>query len=204
MVAKITFFPVGNGDMTLIETESGKKILIDCRIRKGSDHPDVLTQLRDRLTRDSEDRLYVDLFVWSHPDKDHCQGIEEYFHLGLPEDWSSSEDLIFINEIWSSPLVYRRAGRTHTLCDDAKALNKEVKRRVQYYKDNSPQNIGNYVLILGEDENGKTDDIQNIVLQLDDTRNHINGNYDYTFSALLLAPSPKSEHDGNPPFFNRS
>ena len=33
MVAKIAFFPVGNGDMTLVELESGRKILIDINIR---------------------------------------------------------------------------------------------------------------------------------------------------------------------------
>ncbi len=49
MSAKITFFPVGNGDMTLLETESGKKILIDCRIRKGDEYPDVSRMLRDTL-----------------------------------------------------------------------------------------------------------------------------------------------------------
>nr|MBF4322767.1 hypothetical protein [Vibrio anguillarum] len=120
MVAKITFFPVGNGDMTLIETESNKKILIDCRIRKGNDFPDVLTMLRDKLDRDSNKRLYIDLFVWSHPDEDHCQGIQDHFHLGTPENWNAEKDLIFINEIWSSPLVYRRASKTHKLCEDAK------------------------------------------------------------------------------------
>ena len=32
MSAKICFFPVGNGDMTLIQTEDEKNILIDCRL----------------------------------------------------------------------------------------------------------------------------------------------------------------------------
>lgn len=31
--AKITFFPVGNGDMTLVMTESGRWLLIDANIR---------------------------------------------------------------------------------------------------------------------------------------------------------------------------
>ena len=33
MTATITFFPVDNGDMTLIELESGRKILMDVNIR---------------------------------------------------------------------------------------------------------------------------------------------------------------------------
>ena len=72
MTAKISFFPVGNGDMTLIQTEDGKNILIDCRIRDGKEHPDVRSQLREKLSRNDEGRLFVHLFIWSHPDSDHC------------------------------------------------------------------------------------------------------------------------------------
>ncbi len=58
MKAKLNFFPVGNGDMTLIETESGKTILVDINIRAAADDPDdetpdVATKLRDRLKRDA-------------------------------------------------------------------------------------------------------------------------------------------------------
>lgn len=61
MSAKICFFPVGNGDMTLIQTEDDKNILIDCRIRDGEEHPDVRTQLREKLPRNNEGRLFVHL-----------------------------------------------------------------------------------------------------------------------------------------------
>ena len=64
MYSKISFFPVGNGDMTLIETESGRKIIIDMNIRTAADDPDdeipdVAKMLRERLRRDSAGRLYV-------------------------------------------------------------------------------------------------------------------------------------------------
>lgn len=39
MTAKLTFFPVGNGDMTLIRLESGRAILIDVNIRVSADDP---------------------------------------------------------------------------------------------------------------------------------------------------------------------
>lgn len=62
MTATIKFFPVGNGDMTLITTNSGKNILIDCNIRSGKECPDVVKQLRECLPRDSKNRLaYVQL-----------------------------------------------------------------------------------------------------------------------------------------------
>lgn len=40
MTACISFFPVGNGDMTLVETEGGHRILIDMNIRAAADDPD--------------------------------------------------------------------------------------------------------------------------------------------------------------------
>ena len=33
MANYMTFFPVGNGDMTLIQTKTNKYIMIDCNIR---------------------------------------------------------------------------------------------------------------------------------------------------------------------------
>lgn len=196
MAARIVFFPVGNGDMTLIETDSGKKVLIDCRFRDPKNFPDVNEMLRERLDRDSEGRLYVDLFVWSHPDEDHCQRMDEHFHLGDPKDWSKDKDLIFINEIWSSPIVYRRANKNnHKLCEAAKALNKEVKRRVNKYKDDKIMDHGNYVLILGDEEEDKIKDVPEIVVGIDETISNINETSDYTFEGLLLGPSKKSDLD---------
>lgn len=193
MAAKVTFFPVGNGDMTLIDTDSERKILIDCNIRANEDFPDVNKQLREKLSRDSNGRLFIDVFIWSHADEDHCRGISEYFHLGTSDDWSEKKDLIFIREIWSSPIVFRRASKNHTLSQDAKDLNKEVKRRVNKFKNDNTMVVGDYVTILAEDENGKTDDIKEIVLNLDDHISKINGIIDTSFEAKLLGPSPKSE-----------
>ena len=135
MTAKLSFFPVANGDMTLVRTEKGNNILIDMNIRaeaddEDDDTPDVGEMLRAKLSKDADGRLYVDALLLSHPDQDHCRGLRNHFHLGPPDDWKDEEDLIFIREIWSSPMVFRRASKNHTLCKDAKAFNKEAKRRV--------------------------------------------------------------------------
>lgn len=194
MTATIKFFPVGNGDMTLITTNSGKNILIDCNIRSGKEYPDVVKQLKECLHRDSKNRLFVDFFVWSHPDEDHCKGIREHFHLGEPSGWKKDDDKILINEVYSSPIVFRRAEKNSkknslTLCEDAKAFNKEIKRRVNLYKKNKKLGqIGDLVKVLGEDEKGKTDDIQSIVYKLDSEIKMTND-----LTAKLLGPSPISE-----------
>jgi hypothetical protein len=198
MSAKITFFPVGNGDMTLLELESGRTVLIDINIRAVADDadddtPDVAKMLRGRLRRDTQGRLYVDAFLMSHPDKDHSTGFRKHFHVGPPEEWSKSADKIFIREIWSSPMVFRRASRNHVLCDDAAAFNAEARRRVKRFRDSGgflPE--GDRILILGEDEDGKTDDLSATLVKVDQVFSRVNGQYDSSLSARLLAPQPKS------------
>lgn len=210
MASKISFFPVGNGDMTLIETESGRKIMIDMNIRTAADDPDdktpdVANMLKDRLDRDSADRLYVDALLISHPDQDHCNGLSKHFHLGSPDKWSKISDKVFIREIWSSPMVFRRASRNHVLCDDAKAFNTEARRRVQEFRDNGSEvDDGDRIRILGEDENGKTDDLDEILVRVDETFSYINGQYDSTMAARLLGPLPKLDDDDDILFKNNS
>lgn len=201
MVAKVTFFPVGNGDMTLIELESGRRILIDVNARAAADDPDddtpdVMQMLRTRLDHDSEGRRYVDAFLLSHPHRDHCTGLRNHFHLGPPADWTKTSDKILIREIWSSPLVFRRASRLKTLCDDAKAFTTEARRRVQRFRDaNDAVTDGDRILILGEDEGGKTDDLRPILITVDSAFSRVNGHDDSSMQARLLAPHPRSEDE---------
>lgn len=199
MVAKISTFQVGNGDMTLIELESGARILIDMNIRAAADDPDddtpnVAEDLRNRLSRDVAGRLYVDVLLISHPDQDHCTGLRNHFHLGLPSEWSESADKIFIRELWSSPMVFRRASSQHRLCDDAKAFNTEARRRVARFRAMYGfVSDGDRILILGEDENGKTDDLGAILVKAGETFSRINGQYDLSVTARLLAPQPPAD-----------
>ena len=199
MTATLSFFPVGNGDMTLVKTEEGHKILIDMNIRAAADDPDddtpdVAAKLRDKLSRDARERLYVDALLVSHPDEDHCRGLRGHFHLGPPDGWSENADKIFIREIWSSPMVFRHALRDRVLCEDAKAFNTEARRRVQRFRE-SPLSIGDgdRILILGEDENGKTDGLQDILVRVDQEFSWINGRTDQSMTARLLAPLPADD-----------
>ena len=205
MTAQLSFFPVGNGDMTLVQTEGGNRILIDMNIRSAADDPDdetpdVAAKLRDKLVRDAAGRLYVDVLLLSHPDEDHCRGLRRHFHLGPPDEWSKSADKIVIRQIWSSPMVFRRASRQHVLCDDARTFNAEARRRVRVFRD-TPWSVGDgdRILILGEDEDGKTDDLQGILVRVDHQFSRVNGQHDHSMTALLLAPLPTDDDDDDPP-----
>ena len=201
MTAHLSFFPVGNGDMTLVQTEEGHNILIDMNIRTAADNPDddtpdVAAKLRDKLSRDAAGRLYVDALLVSHPDEDHCRGLRKHFHLGPPDKWSKGADKILIREVWSSPMVFRRASRRHVLCEDARAFNAEARRRVRVFR-NSPWDVGDgdRILILGEDEDGKTDDLKEILVPVDHQFSRVNGEHDTSMTALLLAPLPTDDDD---------
>lgn len=201
MSATISFFPVGNGDMTLIKLESGRTILLDVNIRGSADDPDDSTadvgaELRKRLRRDGDDRLYVDVFSLSHMDQDHCGGIRKHFHLGPPDEFDPEAEKIFIRELWSSPMVFRRASRNRPLCEDAKAFNKEARRRVAYYRDtDGAVGHGDRIQIMGRDQNGKTDDLGAILVEVDCLVTKINGVIDGTMTARLLGPLPKSDDE---------
>lgn len=190
-VPNITFFPVGNGDMTLLELESGTRILVDINIREPSDDVrDVAKDLRDRLTTDEKGRPYIDAMVLSHPDEDHCRGLEKHFHLGALADYDNNAEpkKIVIREMWSSPLIFRRASSKHTLCDDAKAWNKEARRRVNLFREHGIGENGDLILVLGEDQNGKTDGLEDILVCPEKTISEVAGKAQSNFGALLLGP----------------
>jgi hypothetical protein len=209
MAAKITFFSVGCGDMTLIRLADFDvtTILIDSNIRVAADDPsdstpDVARALRKRLLKDEKDRPFVNVFLLSHPDKDHCSGLSKHFWLGEPDGYPDDklpeeEKRIIIRELWSSPMVFRRHSKNHTLCPDAKEFNAEARRRVEHWRQYRSAVVGNQILIMGEDEDGKTDDLVSILIKCGDTFSTINRNSASSayFSARLLAPMPRQEDD---------
>jgi hypothetical protein len=114
-----------------------------------------------------------------------------HFHLGPPADWVRSSNKILIREMWSSPIVFRRADKkNHTLCEDAKAWAREARRRVQLFKDFGFASDGDRVKILGEDIDGKTDGLRAILVKLEETFETIYSVSDPSFVARLLAPRP--------------
>lgn len=200
MTAKIEHFRVGCGDQTLITLESGKTLLIDCHIRAAADAanddtPDVARQLKDRLKIDTEGRPYVDVMMLSHPDKDHIGGFAKHFHTGPVSAYVKGSNKIIVREMWSSPLVFRRASKNHTLCDDAKAWATEARRRVKKYRDAGWADQGDKILIMGEDINGKTDGLSAIQVRGGETWSTIGGTWENNFEGLLLAPNKPRDED---------
>jgi hypothetical protein len=209
MATSITFFKVCNGDMTLIKLGDVDRttLVIDVNIRKDADDPngdkpDVAKHLRDRIQKDVKGRPYVDAFLLSHPDADHCRGLEKHFYLGPLSDYPDDdkpqkEKRIVIREMWSSPIVFRRQSKNHTLCLDAQAWAKEARRRVALNKSRGfAVGDGDRIQIMGKDINGKTDDLSSIRRDVDSTFSSINGKESAWFKAKLLGPfDPQCDED---------
>lgn len=98
--------------------------------------------------------------------------------------------------MWSSPVVFRRASKSHVLCDDAKAWAKEARRRVKLYREIGTSTVeGDRILIMGEDEDGKTDDILDIVIKTEGLATRLNRAAAGPFEARLLAPLPQGDDE---------
>ncbi|UCP11537.1 metallohydrolase [Pseudomonas sp. MM213] len=191
--------------MTLVRLADTRvtTILIDCHIRAAADNPNddtpnVGRALRERLIYDKDGRPFVDAFLLSHPDQDHCGGLRKHFWLGHPDDYPDDdldrwEKRIIIRELWSSPLVFRRRSKNHTLCDDASAFNKEARRRVKHWRDHRWASSGNRIQIMGEDVDDKTDDLRAILVKAGEWFSTIDGSSSSLFRAQLLAPAPHED-----------
>ena len=212
----ITFFPVGNGGMTLIRLNDGlydslkTTILIDINIRDVSssedDICDVAQELRDRLPIDSKKRPYVDAFILTHHDDDHISGFKENFHVGSLDDYKVPKDdetpKIVIRELWSTSRFCKQASDNYSLSDDAKEFNKEMRRRVKLFEDNQYiQPEGERAIIVGKYPDGKTDGIDLITRGIGTAFSKINErNIGTKFEGFILGPLEQQDNEQDEDF----
>lgn len=158
----IKFYPVGNADCTFIKLSNNKTVIIDCQIRDNliengkQIYFDVKNDLLSELKKDAEGRPFVDLFICTHPHKDHCDGFGANFFHGLPNDYDKDKDKnkIIIGELWVTP-----RGIGNQLADCAEDVRVEAKRRRTIYDSNKNYNgdYGNYLRIVGYDKDKEFD-----------------------------------------------
>ena len=212
----ITYFPVGNGGMTLIRLNDiyQTAFLIDINIRDTSsqedDICDVAQELRDRLLTDTKKRPYVDAFILTHHDDDHIHGFIEHFHLGSLEEYTEPKDdelpKIVARELWCTPKFWKQASDNYTLSDDAKGFNKEMKRRVQLFRDNKKiQPEGDRAIIVGEDSDGKTEGLDNILKIIDSSFSKMNEhNLSEKLEGVILGPLDQTADEPDEDFNDKN
>lgn len=97
---KITLFPVGNADTSLIELANGKKILIDyADMRDATKDDDRRVDLPEELKRLMGEEKTIDVVVFTHLDSDHIKGSPKFFNL-LHADIYQSQERFDIEEMW--------------------------------------------------------------------------------------------------------
>lgn len=98
----VIFYPVGNGDTSLIQTENNKFILMDFYQTSNStdsEKPeyDISDALRKKLK--NEKKSSIDIVVFTHADKDHINGSTDFFQLEHASKYQGG-DRIAIDELW--------------------------------------------------------------------------------------------------------
>jgi len=175
-----------------LNDQSKTTLLIDCSLSSEAiaGHCDVAEELFSRLPRDSAKRPYVDAFILTHRHDDHIKGFSDNLHLGPVSDYKTPKDgergKIIIRELWTNDFYNERESENYVLCEDAKAFNKEAKRRVKLYTENRKvQGVGDRVIIVGK----RTEETEGITYEVGTTFTKFNEvELSSKLDGLLLGP----------------
>lgn len=129
----VTFYPVGNGDTSLIETKNGKLILMDFYQTTNSTDPnkpefDVDAALRAKLK--AADRDYFDVVAFTHADRDHISGSTAFFHLEHAKKYQG-DDRIFIKELWVPAAMLLKIEDDNSEAEEFILWRREARHRLK-------------------------------------------------------------------------
>lgn len=203
----ITYFPVGNGDTSLIALSDGATIVIDLNvIEAASDESDdtrydVHSHLLKEAKRDSKKRPYHDAFILSHPDQDHNRGFEKVFYTGDPTKYSEQDKKhgrIIIDELWFAPRIFS-PHEEKKLSEEAKAFQKEARRRMKLYQSGAKERSepGNRIRIIGYSDNPELKGLEDVITAPGSSLNLINGSKKDDFEFFVHAPFKKDTDSGD-------
>lgn len=190
----IKYYPVCNGDQSLITLADKTTILIDCNIREGAkgddneDLYDVHEDLLNSIQKDSKGIPFVDVFILTHGDQDHCRGFSKNFYQGDPSKYSDADkknNLIRVDAMWFSPMI----AEEHTN-DDEDAYQKEAERRLELHRknDSKKDDAGNRIRIIGYDGNKKYEDLDDMRSIPGDIVTRFNDKEQDNFSIFIHSP----------------
>ncbi len=189
----IKYYPVGNGDQSLIILKDGTTIMVDCNIRQesiGSTDSELYDVKKDVLQciKKRDNNPFVDVFVLTHGDCDHCRGYKNNFYQGDPlkySDKSRKAEEIIVDEMWFSPMI----AEEHTN-DDEDAYQQEAERRLELHrKKDANRNLpGNRIKIIGYDSNKDYHDLNHLRAIPGTIVSDFNNKTQTTFSVFVHAP----------------
>lgn len=193
----IKFYPVANGDTTFVKLSDNTTILIDCKIRANSEdeNGNIIFDVHEDLIKEVSKKSsnpYLDLFILSHPDQDHCLGFDTKFYKGDPSKYAESNreaNEILINEMWVTSTLFTDAN-----CPDAEVFKKEAERRRKLsYDDSSEKNRdGNRIRMIGYHDNDRYNNVPNSIPGETLTLEDITGSQETFFEIFVHGPFKKS------------
>jgi len=205
MKNKITYYPVDNGDHSILEVDESNyitHIMVDCNLREsavGSTNPeqfdvkaDLEKKLKIRTVNGIASVMFTDIFVLTHGDDDHLHGFEKNFYQGDPKDFkqkNKDNKEIVIDVLWFSPMIMGSAAN-----NDEKCFNKEAKRRIKLHQNKSADRDlpGNRIIIIGHDGNENLDGLDLVRKVPGEIVTRFNNRDLKTFSIFIH--SPYQEH----------
>ena len=129
MTAKITFYPLGNADTSLVRLADSRLVLIDfANMRDSSDDSDNRCDLPVELRQALSDANKKDFAVvcFTHLDADHVKGMKDFFWLEYLKS-SQIDGRPKITELWVPAAAITETG----IEDDAWAVRQEARHRLK-------------------------------------------------------------------------
>lgn len=193
MKDQIKYYPVGNGDQSLITLKDETTILVDCNIRQASvnsTNTEIYDVKKDLLKsiKKRDNNPYIDVFVLTHGDCDHCRGYATHFYQGDPKKYAEKNrkaDEIIVDEMWFSPMI----AEEHTN-DDEDAYQQEAERRLELHRNyNADKDLpGNRIKIVGYDGNKDYSTLNHLRAIPGTVVSKFNSKQQTTFSVFIHAP----------------
>ncbi|MBO0360834.1 cobyric acid synthase CobQ [Hymenobacter sp. BT186] len=198
--ATIKYYPVCNGDCSLLTLTDNTTIMVDCNIRESSKGDsdetqfDVKADLLQSIQR-RESKPFVDVFVLTHGDKDHCLGYTKNFYQGDPLKYDKTNleaQEIIMDEIWFSPMIQEIHSN-----DEEDNVQQEVMRRVALHLKGDPNSNkpGNRILIIGYDGNDSFQKLNHLRKIPGNIITSFNQKEQTLFSVFLHAPFKEQLYD---------
>jgi beta-lactamase superfamily II metal-dependent hydrolase len=131
---KITFYPLGNADSTLIDLRNGEKLLFDYANRRiADDKSDKRIDLPTELRKDLGTRDYFDIVAFTHLDQDHYDGTSEFFYLEHDKAYQGKVEgktRIKMNTMWVPAAVITEELKE----EESKVIQAEAQYRLKQKK----------------------------------------------------------------------